>query len=95
MGDDKILCRSNILCFWVAALPRCVLCSEKFFLAALAKGAYSVIPAKAGIQNSLNPALSGTGFRVALRLPGMTTPPCFREYCQNLSFHGLWCPEGT
>jgi hypothetical protein len=31
-----------------------------------------VIPAKAGIQNSSNPAPSGTGFRVALRLPGMT-----------------------
>jgi hypothetical protein len=34
---------------------------------ALAKVAHSVIPAKAGIQNSLNPAPSGTGFRVALR----------------------------
>ncbi|MBP1723001.1 MAG: hypothetical protein H6Q44_706 [Deltaproteobacteria bacterium] len=38
----------------------------------LAKVTYSVIPAKAGIQNSFNPAPSGTGFRVALRLPGMT-----------------------
>ena len=37
-----------------------------------AKFTYSVIPAKAGIQNSFNPAPSGTGFRVALRLPGMT-----------------------
>jgi hypothetical protein len=38
----------------------------------LAKVAYSVFPAKAGIQNGLNPAFGGTGFRVALRLPGMT-----------------------
>ncbi len=35
---------------------------------ALAKVAHSVIPAKAGIQNSLNPAYGGTGFRVA---PGL------------------------
>jgi hypothetical protein len=38
----------------------------------LAKVIYSVIPAKAGIQNRLNPALGGTGFRVALSLSGMT-----------------------
>jgi hypothetical protein len=31
----------------------------------------NVIPAKAGIQNSLNTAPGGTGFRGALRLPGM------------------------
>jgi hypothetical protein len=48
---------------------------------ATAKFAYFVIPAKAGIQNSLNRApKSGIGFRVALRLPGMTTSPCFREF---------------
>jgi hypothetical protein len=40
----------------------------------LAKVTYPVIPAEAGIQNSFNPAPSGTGFRVALRLPGMTIP---------------------
>jgi hypothetical protein len=45
---------------------------------------HSVIPAKAGIQNPLNPALGGTGFRVALRSPGMTTSACFQEFCKRL-----------
>jgi hypothetical protein len=36
------------------------------------KVVHSVITAKAGIHNRLNPALSGAGFRVALRLPGMS-----------------------
>ena len=40
----------------------------------LAKVTYPLIPAEAGIQNSFNPAPSGTGFRVARRLPGMTIP---------------------
>ena len=61
-----------------------ILCSEKFFHEALASFASSVIPAKAGIQNYLNPAFSGTGFRVALRLPGMTTSACFRDSCKGL-----------
>jgi hypothetical protein len=42
--------------------------------------------AGAGIQNCLNPAPSGTGFRVALRLPGMTTSSCFQEFCKSLGF---------
>jgi hypothetical protein len=32
------------------------------------------------IQNHLNPALGGTGFRVALRLPGMTTSARFESF---------------
>ena len=50
----------------------------------LAKVTCSIIPAKAGIQNCLNPAPSGTGFRVALRLPGMTIFSCFQEFCKRL-----------
>jgi hypothetical protein len=46
---------------------------------ALAKLAISVIPAKAGIQNALK-----TGFRVALRSPGMTTFHTFQEFCKRL-----------
>jgi len=49
-----------------------MLCSEQFSLEALAKVAYSVIPAKAG----------------------MTTSPCFREFCKNLSFHGFLISRG-
>jgi len=45
-----------------------------------AKVTYSVIPEKAGIQDSLNPAPSGTGFRFVLRLLGMTTSPVFESF---------------
>jgi hypothetical protein len=61
------------------------------FSEAPAKVTSSVIPAKArrvesptGIQNGLNPAPSGTGFRVALRLPGMTTSTGFQELYKGL-----------
>jgi hypothetical protein len=34
---------------------------------------------------SRNPeGLKNTGFRVALRLPGMTTSACFQEFCKRL-----------
>jgi hypothetical protein len=34
---------------------------------------------------SRNPeVLKNTGFRVALRLPGMTTSSCFQEFCKRL-----------
>ena len=51
-----------------------------------AKVTNSIIPAKAvppkAGQNRLNPAFSGTGFRVALRLPGMTISLWFQEFCK-------------
>jgi len=47
-----------------------------------AKVTYSVIPEKAGIQDSLNPAPSGTGFRFVLRLLGMTTSPVFESFAK-------------
>jgi hypothetical protein len=40
---------------------------SRFQVEVLAKDTYCAIPAKAGIQNRLNPAFGGTGFRVALR----------------------------
>jgi len=46
----------------------------------LAKVGHSVIPAKAGIQ------LENPGFRVALRLPGMTIFYCFQEFCKSPEF---------
>jgi hypothetical protein len=43
---------------------------------------YGISPSLCGIfskiENFLNPDPSGTGFRVALRLPGMTTFACFQ-----------------
>jgi hypothetical protein len=46
-----------------------------------AKVACSVIPGA-----TRNPDFfENPGFRVALRLPGMTTSLCFREFCRNLT----------
>ena len=47
----------------------------------LAKVGHSVIPAKAGIQNRLKIA----GFRVALRLPGMTFATVFQDFLKSLN----------
>jgi hypothetical protein len=55
------------------------------FIEAPAKLAISAIPAKAGIQKALK-----TGFRVALRLPGMTTFYPFQEFCRRLYGKALY-----
>jgi hypothetical protein len=39
--------------------------------------------------------LEKTGFRVALRLPGMTTFSCFQEFCKKLSGFPLWRNDGV
>jgi hypothetical protein len=63
--DDRFLLRqpgTAALFGILKSITLGILCSEEFFLEALARVAYSVIPAEAGIQNSLKILDSGSHF---------------------------------